>query len=541
MTNSKPLPEKKFDYDRAIEIILKVEKSLQIDKYQFDGILLWPLIRQQLWSNIQSNNNSFEYEFKYNNNNRSFKKYKIIPDLKKNILKLFCVRNYKKAYYKYKSYKQCVGECNRVLSIIDVDSDGKVVLMHSKSVYYQMRSMGGRVNVHLDPMYDIYMKENIPTFKINFKASDSVEDSLINSIVINVEIFREYYSRYMSIGASDSLKDKSDELKNILYDFKNSYELILKDKNSGFIDYEKIINELLFFKWYFDFIFKRINEHVLSIFTNCYYTLETMILIHVAKSYRITTVDVQHGKQGYPHGMYSNWENMPKEGYSTLPDIFLNWGLESANMINDSMPSNINSKHRAIVVGYPRVGYYKTGEYKIFLQNAEYEFLCQLDQYECVILFTLQPQNDVPQIVLDAISQLSSNYIFLVRMHPNMRQAEREEIRYCIKSSGINSYDISYSTSIDLFSLLEKTNIHITKWSSVCYEAAIFGVPTIIIGDVGRKMYRNQIRSAQFMYANNINELLHSIDNPTVGINNYILDDIDVTKRELLKLYKNAH
>ena len=162
MGSSSPLPTHKFDYNKIIKIIITIEEVIDNDELSFEGISIWPLIRQQLWSNLQSTK-KFEKVFEENvgecNKNNSHK-ISVLSKLKR--VNIFNVRHYKRYYEKYNSYNQCKSELLRIRNQIERSSNKyeKVVLLNSKAIYYQLNTEKGWVNVHIDPIYDIYKKAN---------------------------------------------------------------------------------------------------------------------------------------------------------------------------------------------------------------------------------------------------------------------------------------------------------------------------------------------------------------------------------------------
>ena len=66
-------------------------------------------------------------------------------------------------------------------------------------------------------------------------------------------------------------------------------------------------------------------------------------------------------------------------------------------------------------------------------------------------------------------------------------------------------------------------------------------VATIIVGDVGYAMYKNQIESSQFMFADNENELLSCINKPTCNEGEYIVDDVSITRNLMMRINAEAN
>ena len=72
--------------------------------------------------------------------------------------------------------------------------------------------------------------------------------------------------------------------------------------------------------------------------------------------------------------------------------------------------------------------------------------------------------------------------------------------------------DIENASKLPLPSLLRFMNVHITESSSVVIEAEQFGVPSIVINKISKEYYKNQISSGYAVYANNIQDILLTIE-----------------------------
>ena len=128
-------------------------------------------------------------------------------------------------------------------------------------------------------------------------------------------------------------------------------------------------------------------KHVLF---ECYYNADIFGLIAACKKRNIQTTDIQHGKQGTHHPMYSHWGKIPPEGYTMLPDFFWNWGEDSKTNIKRWQVEN-GSKHQPVVGGNLWLMQWK--EKDIYAPNsAEKEWIQSLVQYDRVVLFSLQPK-----------------------------------------------------------------------------------------------------------------------------------------------------
>lgn len=229
------------------------------------------------------------------------------------------------------------------------------------------------------------------------------------------------------------------------------------------------------------------------VFVTSWYFPDMMGIVAAAKESGIETIDVQHGKQGKYQGMYSWWTAIPENGYQMMPDHFWCWGQPSCAHILAS--SQARRLHRPFVGGFPWLDFYRN-----FLSQEEAGLL----KPGCIVLVTLQPPvglhtEPIPDFLVEYLSSPHSHgKRFIFRCHPN----DRGRIDYCKQRlEGISAeiYTISDGVS-NLFDALLKVTHHITAYSSCCYEADAFGVPTLLFGSDARDIYAEEIDSGVFAW-----------------------------------------
>ena len=120
-----------------------------------------------------------------------------------------------------------------------------------------------------------------------------------------------------------------------------------------------------------------------------------MGLIAASRLFGITSVDIQHGKQGKYQPMYSGWL-IPETGYQLLPDYFWCWGKKSSDHILSSSPKR--NTHIPLIGGYLWLRY--------FSRYLKTELPQSNSTRPIRLLFTLQqPSKEnphpIPDFVLD--------------------------------------------------------------------------------------------------------------------------------------------
>jgi hypothetical protein len=274
-----------------------------------------------------------------------------------------------------------------------------------------------------------------------------------------------------------------------------------------------------------------------AVFFTCYYQANSMAAILAARELGIRSVDVQHGQQGDYHGMYAGW-NPPPGGYELLPDLFWCWGAQSAERIN-RWSRSVCPAHKGIVGGNPWMSRQIHGQSTADEGSDLHTLLAPGQKH---VLLALQPiQNPLPDMIVAAIAASPPNVRWLVRLHPMMRGAREEEIRARLAETGHPNVELDLSSSLPLAVLLRRMDFVITLWSSVAYEALLFGAHPIIAHENGHKAFQSYIDNGLFSYANSPDDILRTLHRDRSEFNfredvPYIETHENVIREQLLEL-----
>jgi hypothetical protein len=234
-----------------------------------------------------------------------------------------------------------------------------------------------------------------------------------------------------------------------------------------------------------------------AVFLACYYHPIAMGLILACRARRIRTIEVQHGQQGDYHGMYANWSKAGAGGYALMPDIFWCWGQQSADRINRwSRPSW--PAQQAIVGGNP----WMARQIHQPDSAAEEALLSKVFAGgKTHVLVALQPVEDaLPAPIREAIALSPPRIRWLIRFHPKMGADRKAEIRGTLTATGKDNFEMDLASSLPLARLLKRADFVITLWSSVAYEALLFGAHPIIAHENGQKSFKSYIDRGLFSY-----------------------------------------
>jgi len=242
-----------------------------------------------------------------------------------------------------------------------------------------------------------------------------------------------------------------------------------------------------------------------SVFLACYYHPAAMGLILACRALGIRSIEVQHGQQGDYHGMYASWTKAEPGGYALMPDNFWCWGQQSADRINrwsrPSWPAQM-----AIVGGNPWMA---QQIHQLGPPDEEAELDALFVPGMTHVLLALQPVEDaIAASIQQAIALSPPDTRWLIRLHPKMRAGSKAEILGRLRAMATRNVEIELSSSLPLAGLLKRTDFVITLWSSVAYEALLFGAHPVIAHENGLKSFQSYIDRGLFSYADSKEAIL---------------------------------
>ncbi len=250
-------------------------------------------------------------------------------------------------------------------------------------------------------------------------------------------------------------------------------------------------------------------KHVLQqikpkiVFVLNYYGPLGLAMVHAAKQLNIPSVDLQHGPQVMGNSGYANWEEIPVEGYNVLPDIFWNW--DTLSQKNIDLWAKQTTAHRSLLGGNPWSDFWKKK-----LAGKELE-----TETENRILYSLQPISTprlFPEYLIDFI-RAETQYSWTVRYHPRQSESQIQEIEKLLKQQGVFSlinFEDAVKTPLPLS--IAKSKIGVTNYSGVAIELADFGKPSLIIHHLGEIAFSDLIEQGKAIYLNDKTELKSTID-----------------------------
>jgi len=453
----------------AYKLIVNIENSINIDIYKFNQFNTWPIVRQILWIELISVKNKNIKE-----KNVFFKK--ISYDIFRRFFSFFNLVNPEK-------------------------NNNSTKIFISRPVYLQKLPSGKYFDRIVDPIIEDSINNNelvdkyylsLPKhpFNLSFKFRLLIKSKKNAKLIISNEVRKGL--------------DRISKLTNIEYKILNK---------------RYIKNLSLFVQWYEGSKKIFLNKSNLKeIYFPGWYFPDLMGVCAAASELKIRTVDVQHGKQGKFHAMYSGWNKIPKKGFDLMPDNFWCWGDVSCKHILKSSPNR--KIHIPFVGGHTWISYYRNNLNPINRKPKDGIIH---------VLVTMQPPQGsnierIPEFLINFLLSKNKNIFFTFRLHPN----DSGGYEYCKRRlSYINdnffSIDDGKSNLYDLFNIATH---HITSYSSCCYEAEFFNVPSLIYGLEGKKIYADEINDGVFAYTdgsvNDLNKWLRKKRSDIKKVVNYI-------------------
>lgn len=252
-------------------------------------------------------------------------------------------------------------------------------------------------------------------------------------------------------------------------------------------------------------------------------------LISAAKTLGIKSVDLQHGIQVGYNPLYNSWNELPKNGYQSLPDMFFVWGQKEYNNIKKVFGSY---NHKPIIAGNPY--FWKLAEMESTLSQ---NLIKKLKERSINILLILQSQTEIPSLFKDIINFSSKDVMWFIRHHPKGKKFSIDDFtedhsRVCMNDE---------VDTIPVIDLLKNMQATLSEGSTVALEGDALGVAAFIVSSTGYENYKMEIDQKKFYYVNSVesfNQIIADIDFNERSSRTNPFPQIDLT--ELLKnLLKN--
>ena len=437
-----------MDLKDNLEIINNLERTQDISAYRFKDFNYWPIIRSQIYWRALSDSSSSRIK---DEGNKKLEKLK---------LKFFKI-------------------CNL---IILVSRKRRELIPYKRFAFFftsghaHLGSTGNYRHDYVDDFADRFDTGDVNYFYVNDKLLSSIRFENEKEWIDISSLFwtRTLFSRCKFLFSSRSkelskeIGKKEQRIIRNVYELSKIYEKVLKKSRSKLV------------------------------FLICFYSPESFAITLACHRLNIKVVEYQHGAQNDCHNMYTNWERPPKEGYEIIPDYFWMWGEISRKRIEDW--ASKTSKHVAFIGGNSSLLNAKNQ------RSVIKEEILKSDKK--IVLVSLQHDKFLPHWFVDFCIDHKDEFSWVFREHPR-NKLSKETLNVL---ASISDIPIDVATNTNKYDLLKISDIHITGFSSMAFEALFFNTPTIFINENALNGYRKLIDNRSFYYASNREEMYEKLN-----------------------------
>ena len=468
------------DIQRFYVRLIELEQSLDMEQLQWKSLNIWPLVRQCAWlqSASQANERIIVTPSSTDTDNRVSldfpKETQGLENLNKNANILFLSRP---AYLVETPNRQLF---DRVIDPLIHALDEKV------------------------PYQKMYLSS--PKFKMALSYSAPV----LNSHQCNTKIGKAIISREILMKVSLCLGLNSSALEDRIH---KSFANFLNWFEAG-----KTLRERF--------------PSLESVYLTSWYFPDCMGITAALRLRGIQVVDVQHGKQGKFHPMYSGWTRVSDSNENMLPSYFWCWGKQSVDNILHS--SSFKEPNRAFIGGLPWADFYRKHFKRLAMESLDSERVVLLTMQG---KFYLNPE-PIPTFVQNTLLNGDTGLKFIFKIHPNDRNAW-DYLSERLEGVAVNRYEI-IGPSVPVYDLFPRVTHHLTAFSSTCYEATLFSIPTMLFGETAKKIYAEEIESGVFSWTDdaggNFQTWLEASNAQTVRRTSYIESSLSLAQQMMLSI-----
>jgi hypothetical protein len=437
-----------MDLKDNLEIINNLERTQDISEYRFKDFNYWPIMRSLIYFRALTDSSSSQVK---DEDNKKSEKLKII------FLKVFNLIN--------------------VVSRIRRESiPYKRFAFFLTSGHAHLGSTGNYKHDYVDDFADRFDIGDVNYFYVNDKILSSIR---FENEKEWIDISSLYWTRTLFYRCKFLLSSHNKEL---------SKEIGKKE--------QRMIRNIHELSKIYEKVLKKSRPKL--VFLICFYTLNSFAITLACHRLNIKVVEYQHGAQNDCHNMYTNWKRPPKEGYEIIPDYFWMWGDISRKRIENW--ASKTSKHVAFVGGNSSLLNAKNR------RRVIKEEIIKSDKK--IVLVSLQHEKFLPHWFVDFCIDHKDEFSWVFRQHPR-NKLSKETLNVL---ASISDIPVDVATDTNKYDLLTISDIHITGFSSMAFEALFFNTPTIFVNENALNGYRKLIDDRSFYYASNREEMYEKLN-----------------------------
>ena len=433
------------------EFLKSIEAKFPVDKWIIDDILIWPLVKFDIfkrWRNIEYSS--------YN---------ELLENGKKKTKGFFQIQIARvSSLYKF---LRLISQRNTKTPFLFIGGNSHRVNLDGKFI-----------NRYFHPLIDKFGATDLKNALILEYQSKDLNKEYGD---VNPPVFIQQFYFAASLVLFFK-KEKSIVQLDQFDDFLNEVELELPGlvNPTSYVQFlEKNVKEIKTYAYIFDLFFHKYSpKYAICL---CYYNNFCFGMSYAAHLNHVISIDMQHGGQGVLHPAYSAFNKVPKKGFNIMPKMFWCWDKASTKVIQAWTDNQ--SFHEVLLGGNPWLSYF------ISENDQAYSF-----PKRKVILYTLQLKEIEPYII-QAINDSPPEFQWWLRLHPRTFTTRPRLEELLKKEIASGKVELDKATSYPLPQILKNTFIHISGTSGAVIEAAQLGVKSILIDEIGVENFTDYIEN----------------------------------------------
>lgn len=462
---------------RYEKLVDDLEKDFAVETLKYRGHYVWPFFRISLLYHRPAQEDV---------NNVGTAQIRPKKSIKARIGDFIsALENLRYEWGAFKTLKRELDEYN----LDDCANEAKIRKAEVVFFYFQLHRNqninGAYSNLFLDPLLEeIQSRYNCIVLEDIEHPNKAKRPRLKPSVIISKELKRNYVQLALKKVLSNFIllfpfaKEKSVEgFETLSKHLPNEIRTSIY-KSDSFLIYQ--MDKILALKETLVKILKQIEPKVL-VQTSFYHPLGLAVNMACAEL-GIKSVEVQHGV--LEPLAYWNFNKEKVQHFNMLPEYFWLWEADSARTIN----AWISDKNKVVVGG--NIWMKKMLKREVEINSKSLLLDKKMKDFKYKILYSMQPApfNTFPSDILDAIEE-NTDVFWLIRVHPRLSQQDIPLVKNLLNERGINNFEIELASELTLVCILQKVNLHITKFSAVVFDSALINIPTIFIDKYAEEVY----------------------------------------------------
>lgn len=477
-----------MSHREALERIQSIERNCNLPVAEIDGLHVWPIIRLRLFA---------RYCFPFQNAPLT----PGVSDTGRFIDR--AGRHLGKVARAVSMSRIFPNGVERTLKEILLGIAETQVLFFSRQMNYQDIYNGESFDRYVDPLYEFArLRGACAKLWLQSKWMHSAPPPLHAGVVLPAELRRQLTDvgevRRRTTGPVATLSSRLDELHTDLFGTRLELESQLVSA----------VGELLVMRDLFSRVLQTVRPRLVMF--PCYYAPQQTAMIAACRSLGITTVDIQHGKQGPANVSYNHWTSIPEGGFNTVPDQFWVWNRRCAENITIGRGIGCQ-RHNPIVGGNLFLKTWHDNP-PVRYRDLAADVWRRMDNSSKSILVTLQPlgvERMATAPIWSCMCNGPDDWFWIIKVHPNDPTTNDQWSSSIAEwSDGATNFLVLRDATVPLYGLMREVDAHVTYFSTTCFEALAFGLRSIVIGREAKELYAEEIDEGVFLHVGDDGDLL---------------------------------